>query len=171
MRLDVVQRGAFYSSNRVERTQLVEDQVRQFGRVKLDRAAAESLAIIEPWMRADCDPMLDGHGQGLSNGVWVAGVETAGDVGRRDQLEQGGICLGQALAHVGVQIQLSHSLILGPRIVQPRARSSEAPWSSADSLPASKMVQRSAREPPIVQMAAALVSDRSARPCRRPATR
>ena len=67
VRFDVMQRYAIRPGDRVERAQLIEQQVGQFGRTQLNRAPAESLPVIEPGMGANGDAMLHRQRHGLSH--------------------------------------------------------------------------------------------------------
>src|SRR5438876_4894165 len=111
-------------------------------------------------MGTNGDAVAYGERHGRSHSGRVAGMKSAGHIGRRDQLEQRLVGLRISLPHVGVQVELSHP----PRFCQAFDNSKDADWSSDETLPASKMLHRSARDPAMLQRAAAVASDRRVRP-------
>jgi len=166
VRLDVVQRRAFGTSDRIERSKLRQEQLPDFARGQLLRPPTEAFAVIEPWVGTDGNAISHGYHYGCSHGARVTGVKSAGDVGGAQQWKQCRIGLRVTFADVSVQIELPHP----PRFSQAFDRSKDADWSSDESLPASKMLQRSARDPIMLHMAAAVDNDRTVRLCPRRAT-
>lgn len=156
----MVQPGASGVGDRVKHTKLTKHELPDFARRQPLRPPAEALAIIEPWVRTDGNAVSHRQCNAGSHGVRVTGVKSAGNVGGAHQWQQRGIGFRGSFADVSVQIELSHP----PRFSQALDRSNEAAWSSDESFPASKMLQRSARDPAMVQIAAAVDSDRSMRP-------
>jgi len=163
VRLDVVQRSAFGTSDRIERTKLRQEQLPDFARGQLLRPPTEAFAVIEPWVGTDGNAISHGYHYRCSHGARVTGVKSAGDVGGAQQWKQCRIGLRVTFADVSVQIELPHP----PRFSPAFDRSKDADWSSDESLPASKMLQRSARDPIMLHMAAAVDNDRTVRLCPR----
>ena len=102
MRFDVVEDGSLSPSNRIERAQLVEEQVADFRRGQQNNPPAEPLAVIETGVRAYGDTMMDGGRDGGPHRVRVAGMQTAGDIRRGDHPEQRLLRLPLALAYIRI---------------------------------------------------------------------
>ena len=70
---------------------------------KVEGAAAETLAVRVRWVRANADPAGKRQAHGLPHGALIPGVPSAGDVGGRDDGQQGRVGRG-AFAEVGVEV-------------------------------------------------------------------
>jgi len=163
--LDVAERGPLRSSDGLKRTKLIEDEVGDLVSGQVHRAPAETLPVSEAGMRTDGDPVAERQRNRGTHGVGVTGVKAAGNVRRADQREERRFRVPLPLADIGVQVDRSRSDCYS------LDSSNEAAWSSEETFPASKMVQRRASEPAMVHRAAALERIRRGRPWRRPAMR
>lgn len=161
MGLDVMHRGPFSADDRIERSKLTQEELADSGRGQPLGPPTESLAIIESWVSTDGNAVADRQRHSRSHALRVARVRSARDVGGGHQRKQRLIGFRISFADVSVQIEL---------LYQALDRSKDAAWSSDESLPASKMLQRSAIDPMMVHTAAAVDADRNLRPCPRRAT-
>jgi len=159
----MVQPRAFRMSDGIERIKLTYKELPDFLVGQLLRPPAETLAVIEPRVGTNRDAVARGERDGRSHTVCVARMKSAGHVGGRDHSKQRLVGLRISLPDVSVQVELSHP----PRFCQAFDNSKDADWSSDETLPASKMLQRSASDPAIVHTAAAADNDRRVRPWRR----
>jgi hypothetical protein len=81
VRFDVMQRGAFGSSDRVERSKLRQKQFPDFVRGQKLRPPTETLAVVKSGVGPDCDLVTHCHRHGRPHGVGVARVNSARNVG------------------------------------------------------------------------------------------
>ena len=80
VRLDVAQRSAFGTSDRIERTKLTEEELPDFVRGQVLLPPTETLAVIEPWVGTDRNAISHGNHYRCSHGARVARMKSAGDV-------------------------------------------------------------------------------------------
>ncbi len=80
VRLDVVQRSAFDTSDRIERTKLTGEEFPDFARGQLLRPPTETLAVIVSWVGTDRNAISHGYHYRCSHGARVARMQSAGDV-------------------------------------------------------------------------------------------
>ena len=113
MRLDVTDDGAFGSYDDVERAKLTDQEILDVLSGQLHWTPAKALPIVITRMRAHGDAVPLGEGDGRPHGVRVAGVESAGHIGRRHQREQGLVGFGITLTNIRVQVDLPHGLMVG----------------------------------------------------------
>jgi hypothetical protein len=108
VRLHVAHPGAGQPGEGVQRPDLVEQVVAQFVRVVVDAAAAETGEVAVPDLGADRHAPLGGGGADPAHRGRVAGVEAAGDVGARDDVQQRLVVAQppgtEALAEISVQV-------------------------------------------------------------------
>jgi hypothetical protein len=114
VRLDVAEPPARRVGERRERADLVDDLLLDVRRpLAEDRPPAEPPEIEEARMGAGADARRGGGGERPRHHQRVAGVEAAGDVGRRHDLEHrlvvADLVDAEALAHVTVEIDRCHA--------------------------------------------------------------
>jgi len=80
VRLDVVQRSAFDTRDRIERTKLTEEELPDFARGQLLRPPTEAFTVIEPWVGTDGNAVSHRQRHSCSHGARVARMKSAGDV-------------------------------------------------------------------------------------------
>src|SRR5262249_12098721 len=91
-----------------QRGELARDVVEQRIRGHVDKAPAEVLAIAIRHVRADDDADLGRTGEHLAHPIRIAGVESAGHVRARDDVEQRVVT--RHLAEIGVQVHAYPSI-------------------------------------------------------------
>jgi hypothetical protein len=95
----------------LEGSELVQDVLRQRVGLHVDEPPAEPGQVAVAHLRPDRDPALDGALAHASHGDAVAGVEAAGHVGARHDVEQGVVVAelpaAEALTEVGVEVHLT----------------------------------------------------------------
>jgi hypothetical protein len=74
-----------------QRAELVQDVVADLIRRQVHGAPAKAAEVREARVRSDADPAPDAFGDGRVHNVRVTGVESAGDVGAGNHLEQGSV--------------------------------------------------------------------------------
>ena len=117
VRLDVAHPGAGDAGEALERTDLVDDVLGEVVWRDVDEATTEAGQVAVPDLRADAHPLRRGPVADRTQDGGVTGVEAAGDVGARDDLEQRVVVaerpLPEPLTEVGVEIDVhGHPLIL-----------------------------------------------------------
>ena len=112
MRCEVGQRCAVGLGKGGQRARLIDDVGADLVRGEIHLAPAEPDQVGEA--RVGADRHASGHAAGdrLVHGAWVAGVETAGDIGRGQQFQDGLVLThgpgAEALAEIGDKIDLRH---------------------------------------------------------------
>ncbi|EGE60702.1 hypothetical protein RHECNPAF_1360083 [Rhizobium etli CNPAF512] len=105
------------SGNRHQRAELVEHLPAQLVRPERYFAPAEAQPVRQAGMGADADAVLFCQPHHAPHRIRVAAVETAGDIGRGDDLHHRFVVaqpIGtKSFAHVGIQIDL-HQFLLSP---------------------------------------------------------
>lgn len=109
MNFEVGDAGALKTGDRLERTNLVCDELLDvIGALYGQHSATEPPQVHEAWVGANIDFFAHRMGYSFTHGKGVAGMEAAGDVRRGNDLEQGRVvahCIGAvAFSHVGIQI-------------------------------------------------------------------
>jgi len=80
VRLDVAQRSAFGTSDRIERTKLTGEEFPDFVRGQVLLPPTETLAVIVSWVGTDRNAISHGYHYRCSHGARVARMQSAGDV-------------------------------------------------------------------------------------------
>jgi hypothetical protein len=100
----------------VERPDLVRNHVLEVLRAHLDLPSAETPEVVEARVRADRDAVRLRHLHGVRHHGRIAAVEAAGDARRVDYLHDRFVVAdleaAEALAHVGVDVDRGHALLL-----------------------------------------------------------
>src|SRR6266545_357750 len=112
VRLDVAHPVSSDPGKSIEGCNLVYDLVSQLNRVGVDAAPSEADQIAVPDLRPDRHAAPHRFGADPSHDRRVAGVESAGDVGTRDDAENGLVVTEgpdpESLAKVAVQVEYRH---------------------------------------------------------------
>ena len=101
--LQVGDPGAGLLGDHGQQLDLFPDPLGQHGRAGVQVTAPEVLPVAIGHLGADHHPPGGGSGAHRAHGGLVPGVETAGQVGTRDHLEQA-VVVGHPLAEVGVEV-------------------------------------------------------------------
>ncbi len=105
MRLDVGERYANCTSQTPQRADLIDALLEDLRLGACQFTTTEMLAVGKSRMRADLHAMLCRQAQRGVSRRWVAGMEAAGDVGRRDERHQLGI-VRAAFTEITIEIDL-----------------------------------------------------------------
>ena len=121
VRLEVGHLEAGVAGHRLQGADLVGDHVLEVGGLHLDAAPAEAPQIVEAGMHADADPFLLGQHAQPVHRIGIAGVESAGDARRFDDLHHLGVVAdvvgAPALGNVRVEVDhLGHGRFFLARI-------------------------------------------------------
>ena len=112
VRLDVGDLAAFCGGQRLQRPDLVDDVVREFDRVDVQEAAAESGQVPVADVGANHDAGGNRLAAGPADHAGVPGVESAGHVGAGDRAEHRRVVAqgpaSERLANVAVQVNGCH---------------------------------------------------------------
>ncbi len=112
VRLDVMEEGPCRLRDRIELAELVEEKAIDFGDGQLHRASPKSFPIVVARVGSDGDPVPLGQRHRQPHRVRIAGVASAGDVGRGHDPKKRFVAFGISLTDVSVQVELPHALIL-----------------------------------------------------------
>src|ERR1700722_14145035 len=115
MRLDVGHLVTGHGRNRLQRADLVGDQVFDLGGFHAGkRPAAKAVQVAIARMRADADVACFRKFHGLPHGIGIAGMKTAGDIDRGGEINHGGVVAhfprAKAFAEIAVKIDFHHIL-------------------------------------------------------------
>src|SRR3978361_1054207 len=113
MSLDVGHCMAGGGCDRLQRPDLVGDQVLDFGRLHAgDRAAAEAVQMAVARMPPDADAGRVRTLSRLAHDIGIAGMEAAGDVDRGGKLDHGGVIAhfprAKSFAEIAIEIDGRH---------------------------------------------------------------
>ena len=115
MRLDVADAQAGIGRHRLQRADLIGDEVLHLGRLQMHRPAPEALQVGEAGVRPDAHTCrLRGEHETVHH-ARIPGVEAAGDVGRGDELEELGVVAdlvgAEAFGHIAIDVDASRHLL------------------------------------------------------------
>jgi hypothetical protein len=94
--------------DRIECAELVEEKAIDCGAGQLHRASPKSFPIGVTRVGSDGDPVPLGHRHRQPHRVRVAGMASAGDVGRGHEPKKRFVAFGISLTDVSVQVELPH---------------------------------------------------------------